>query len=176
MTTAVYRLDRTNTRSTDPNDPTRIIQTGSQRTNGYELALNGSLTPAWTIAGGYAYQNAFVTSATVERGRGRAGRAGAASHTSRCWNNYRLHSEAVGRRSGLLYRSGRVRGGRQHRHAAGVHARRCGRVLFGSRPRRGCSSTSRTCSTRSYYLNADSNTNISPGSPAAVRVALTTRF
>ena len=25
---------RTNTRSTDPNDPTRIIQTGSTRTNG----------------------------------------------------------------------------------------------------------------------------------------------
>ena len=34
LTTAVYRLDRTNTRSTDPNDPTRIVQTGSQRTNG----------------------------------------------------------------------------------------------------------------------------------------------
>jgi catecholate siderophore receptor len=27
-----------------------------------------------------------------------------------------------------------------------------------------------------YYINADSNTNISPGSPIAVRVALTTRF
>jgi catecholate siderophore receptor len=29
FTTAVYRLDRTNTRSTDPHDPTRIVQTGS---------------------------------------------------------------------------------------------------------------------------------------------------
>ena len=38
LTTAVYRLDRTNTRSTDPNDPTRIIQTGSQRTNRCESA------------------------------------------------------------------------------------------------------------------------------------------
>ena len=41
LTTAVYRLDRTNTRSTDPNDPTRIVQTGSQRTNGFELGVNG---------------------------------------------------------------------------------------------------------------------------------------
>ena len=32
LTTAAYRLDRTNTRATDPNDPTRIVQTGSQRT------------------------------------------------------------------------------------------------------------------------------------------------
>jgi catecholate siderophore receptor len=27
-----------------------------------------------------------------------------------------------------------------------------------------------------YYVNADSNTNISPGSPRAVHVAMTTRF
>ena len=27
-----------------------------------------------------------------------------------------------------------------------------------------------------YYLNAHSNTNITPGSPRAIRLALTTRF
>src|SRR5262249_23498270 len=31
LTTAVYRLYRTNTRATDPNDATRIVQTGKQR-------------------------------------------------------------------------------------------------------------------------------------------------
>jgi catecholate siderophore receptor len=31
-------------------------------------------------------------------------------------------------------------------------------------------------SDESYYLNAHSNTNITPGSPRAVRFALTTRF
>jgi catecholate siderophore receptor len=54
LTTAVYRLDRTNTRATDPNDPTRIVQTGSQRTNGYELGVNGNITRSWRVAGGYA--------------------------------------------------------------------------------------------------------------------------
>jgi catecholate siderophore receptor len=29
---------------------------------------------------------------------------------------------------------------------------------------------------RKYFINADSNTNISPGSPRALRVALITRF
>ena len=29
---------------------------------------------------------------------------------------------------------------------------------------------------KEYYLNADSNTNISPGSPRALRVGLTTKF
>ena len=41
LTAAVYQLDRTNTRSTDPNDPTRIVQTGSQRTSGFELGVSG---------------------------------------------------------------------------------------------------------------------------------------
>jgi catecholate siderophore receptor len=29
---------------------------------------------------------------------------------------------------------------------------------------------------RTYYANADSNTNITPGSPRSVRVGITTRF
>jgi hypothetical protein len=33
LTTAAYRLDRTNTRATDPTDPTRIVQTGDSNTN-----------------------------------------------------------------------------------------------------------------------------------------------
>ena len=103
MTTAVYRLDRTNTRSTDPNDPTRIIQTGSQRTNGYELALNGNLTPAWAIAGGYAYQNAYVTSATASAAAG-AQVGQVPHHTLSLWNNYRLHPK-LSAGVGLLYRS-----------------------------------------------------------------------
>src|SRR5207253_6073196 len=86
---AVYRLDRTNTRSTDPNDPTRIVQTGSQRTNGVEIGANGSITRAWKIAGGYAHQDAFVTSATT------AARAGAQvaqvpHNTFSLWNNYQV--------------------------------------------------------------------------------------
>ena len=60
LTTAVYRLDRTNTRSTDPNDATRIVQTGSQRTNGFEAGWNGSVTRAWRVSGGYEIGRAHV--------------------------------------------------------------------------------------------------------------------
>ena len=90
LTTAVYRLDRTNTRSTDPNDPTRIVQTGSQRTSGYELGVNGSLASAWTVAGGYAYQDAFVTSATTAAAAG-AQVGQVPRHTLSLWNNYQVH-------------------------------------------------------------------------------------
>lgn len=52
VTIAVYRLDRTNTTARDPNDPSRIVQTGSQRTAGYEAGINGSLMRRWMVLGG----------------------------------------------------------------------------------------------------------------------------
>ncbi|MGH7626056.1 MAG: TonB-dependent receptor, partial [Gemmatimonadaceae bacterium] len=65
LTAALYRLDRTNTRAPDPLDPTRMLQTGSQRSTGFELGASGRITSAWMIAGGYAYQDATITSTTT---------------------------------------------------------------------------------------------------------------
>jgi catecholate siderophore receptor len=173
VTTALYRLDRTNTRSTDPDDPTRVVQTGSQRTNGYELGVNGNVTPLWTIAGGYAYQDAFVTSATAAAAAGaRVGQV--PHHTLSLWNNYQIRPR-VAAALGILRRSdmfaaidntvvlpgytrvdaaGFVRLARQLRLQVNVEN------LFDS----------------TYYINADSNTNISFGFPRAVRVGLTANF
>jgi catecholate siderophore receptor len=80
LNTALYRLDRTNTRATDPNDPTRIVQTGSQRTTGLEVGLSGNITRSWKLLGGYAFQDARVTSPTVSAPKGARGGSGAAEH------------------------------------------------------------------------------------------------
>jgi catecholate siderophore receptor len=89
LTGAFYRLDRTNTSAPDPNDPALLVQTGQQRTTGYELGVSGNLTSAWQIAGGYAVQRATIVSRTV------ASPAGATSplvpHASlSLWNRYQL--------------------------------------------------------------------------------------
>jgi catecholate siderophore receptor len=173
VTSALYRLDRTNTRSTDPNDPTRIIQTGSQRTNGYELALNGNLTPAWTIAGGYAYQHAFVTSATVSAAAG-AQVGQVPHHTVSLWNNYRLHSK-VSAGLGLLYRSDMFVAV-DNTVTLPEYTRVDAAVFYSLTARTRLQLNVENLFDAKYYLNADSNTNISPGSPVAVRIALTTRF
>jgi catecholate siderophore receptor len=173
VTAAAYRLDRTNTRSTDPNDPARIVQTGSQRTNGYELGVNGRVLPAWRVAGGYAYQDAFVTSATA------AARAGAQAgqvphHTFSLWNHYTFHPRlAAG--VGVLHRSAMfatvdntvtLPGYTRADAAAYLTVRKGLRLqanvenLFNAR----------------YFANADSNTNISPGAPRALRIALMAAF
>ena len=108
LTTAVYRLDRKNTRATDPNDPTRIVQTGSQRTNGYELGLSGNLTRAWRIAGGYAYQDAFITRATTAA-RAAALVAQVPHHNFSVWNNSQILSSS--QRHSAFSPVGHVRGG-----------------------------------------------------------------
>jgi len=173
VTTAVYRLDRTNTRSTDPNDPTRIIQTGRTRSDGFEIGLNGRLTRAWRIVGGYAWQDAFIATATTSAPAG-AQVAQVPHHNFSAWNNYQFSTKlAAG--FGIVRRSdmfaaidntvtlpGYTRADAAFYYSVSEKMRLQANVenLFGA----------------TYYVNADSNTNISPGSSRAVRVALTARF
>jgi catecholate siderophore receptor len=173
LTTAAYRLDRTNTRSTDPNDPTRIVQTGSQRTNGYELGINGRVSSAWRMAGGYAWQDAVVTSATT------AARAGARvgqvpRHTLSLWNQYQAHPKlAFG--LGVVQRSDMFAAIDNTVTLPGyVRVDAAAYYRLGDRAR--LQANVENALNRAYFLNADSNTNISPGAPRTLRVALTTRF
>jgi catecholate siderophore receptor len=173
LTTALYRLDRTNTRATDPADPTRIVQTGSQRTSGYEIGINGSITSAWKIAGGYAHQNAFVTSATT------AARAGAQvgqvpRHTFSLWNNYQLLPK-VGAALGIVRRSDMFAAIDDSVTLPG-YTRADAAVFLSLTDRTRLQVNVENVFNRVYYVNADSNTNISPGSPRAVRVALSAGF
>ena len=173
LTTAVYRLDRTNTRSTDPNDPTRILQTGSQRTNGYELGLNGRITSAWDVAGGYAYQDAFVTSATTAAQPGaRVGQV--PHHTISLWNHYRFHPR-VSTGLGVLYRSDMFATIDNTVTLPG-YARADAAVFYMLTNHVRVQANVENVFNKRYYVNADSNTNISPGFPRTLRVGLTTMF
>ncbi|WP_299326967.1 TonB-dependent siderophore receptor [Parasphingopyxis sp.] len=62
LTAAIFRLDRENGTTPDPNDPGNSILTGS-RTEGFELQLVGEILPGWSVNAGYSYLDAD------ERGR-----------------------------------------------------------------------------------------------------------
>ncbi len=173
ITSSVYRLDRTNTRSVDPNDPTRIVQTGSQRTNGYELGVNGQVTSEWTIAGGYAYQDAFVTSATAAA-RQDAHVGQVPHHTFSLWNNYRVHPR-VGVGLGVTRRSDMFATIDNTVTLPG-YTRADAAAYFTVRHRWRLQANVENLFNKTYFANADSNTNISPGFPRTVRVALTAGF
>jgi catecholate siderophore receptor len=173
LTTAVYRLNRTNTRSIDPNDPTRIVQTGSQRTNGYELGLNGSITRNWKISGGYAYQDAFITSATATARAG-AQVAQVPHHTFSLWNNYQIFRR-VGTGIGIIRRSN-MYAAIDNSVVLPGYTRADAAIFVSVNERTRLQANIENLFDRKYYVNADSNTNISPGSPRTVRIGLIAKF
>jgi catecholate siderophore receptor len=173
LTLAAYRLDRTNTRSIHPTDPTRIVQTGSQRTNGVEFGVTGKVTRAWQVAGGYAYQDAFVTSATATARAG-AEVAQVPHNAFSLWNNYQILPR-LGAGLGILNRSDMFAA--IDNTVILPHYTRADAALFYSLTERMRLQVNvENLLGRTYYINADGNNNISPGSPRAVRAGLTARF
>ena len=57
MNAALFNLQRTNIKNTDPSNPALSINAGTQRTNGLELSVNGRLPYRWDISGGYSYMD-----------------------------------------------------------------------------------------------------------------------
>ena len=173
LTTALYRLDRSNTRATDPNNPTAIVQTGGQRSNGFELGLSGSVTRKWKITGGYAYQDAFVVSATTAAAAG-AQVAQVPHHTFSLWNNYQI-ARRWGAGLGVLERT-KMFAAIDDTVTLPGYTRADTAVYYSINEKIRLQANVENLFNAKYYLNADSNTNISPGSSRAVRVGLTVRF
>jgi catecholate siderophore receptor len=173
LTAAAYRLNLTNARSIDPTDPTRIVQTGSHRTNGFELSLNGSITRDWKILGGYSYQDAYVTSATASAPLG-ARVAQVPRNTFSLWNNYRLSSK-FGGGLGIIYRSDMF-ASIDNRVVLPGYTRADAAFYFNATERVTLQANFENLFDTNYFVNAHTNDNISPGTPRAVRVALNWRF
>ena len=173
LTGALYRQNRTNTRATDPTDPTRILQTGSQRTNGIELGVNGNFTRKWQVVGGYAYQNAFITSPTTAAPKG-ARVAMVPRHTFSLWNNYQVISR-LGFGVGLVNRDDMF-AAIDNTVVLPGYIRADAAVYFKFNEKFRLQSNLTNLFNRKYYVNADGNNNISPGAPRGVRVSLLASF
>ncbi|MGH8830257.1 MAG: TonB-dependent receptor, partial [Polaromonas sp.] len=55
VTAALFNLQRSNIKNTDPANPALQINVGKQRTHGLELTANGRLPGRWDLSAGYAY-------------------------------------------------------------------------------------------------------------------------
>ena len=173
LTTAVYRLNRTNTRAVDPNNPAQIVQTGSQRTNGYEFALDGSVTNKWIVAGGYSYQDAFISSATSAAREG-ARVAMVPRHTFSLWNNYRLLSRLSGG-LGLIHQAD-MWAGIDNTVTLPGFTRADVALFYSMTEKMRLQVNVENLTDRKYFVSAHSNNNISPGFARAIRMGLTMRF
>ena len=61
LTAAIFRTEKTNTRSTDFDGFTRNI--GETRVDGFELGVNGNITDKWAVSAGYTYLDSEIVDA-----------------------------------------------------------------------------------------------------------------
>jgi catecholate siderophore receptor len=61
LTGALFNLERSNIKNSDPANPGRQINVGTQRTNGLELTANGRLPGRWDVSAGYAHLDGRIT-------------------------------------------------------------------------------------------------------------------
>jgi catecholate siderophore receptor len=166
---AAYRLDRTNTRSPDPVHAGQVVQTGSQRTSGWEVEITGAPTRAWQIVAGLGSQRAWIRSRTS------AAAAGATvplvPHTTlSLWNRYQAAPRlAVG--FGLV-RQTRMYAAIDNSVTLPGFTRADGAVY--ATIRRGVRAqvnVENLFDTR-YFATSQGNNNIMPGAPRTLRVSL----
>jgi len=174
FTAALYRLDRGNVIVPDPNDPTLSLLVDAQRTKGLEIGVTGNITRGWSVAGGYAYQDGEITRTISAAAQVGATLAQLPKHSVSLWNRYDFTPRVAGA-LGVLSRTDvfastdnlvtlpgwtRFDGAFYYYLTSALRAQINIENLFDEQ----------------YYLYAHSNTNITPGSPRAIRFALTTQF
>lgn len=173
LTAAVFQLDRTNTSAPDPNDPTRIVQTGSQRTEGFELGVSGAISAAWRVMGGYAYQDAEITERTTAAPAG-ATIALTPAHTISLWNRYDV-TPMWGVGLGVIYQD-EMYSGIDNTVTLPDFTRVDAAVFFTLNDHLRAQLNVENVFDEEYYPTAHSNNNITPGSPPAFRFSLTGSF
>jgi catecholate siderophore receptor len=102
FTAALFQLDRTNTRATDPLTGSPVL-TGSSRVRGFEAALAGRITDNWQASLGYAHQSGEIRTITTAAPAGRQ-LDKLPRHQFTAWTRYDL-IEGVGLALGLVHQS-----------------------------------------------------------------------
>ena len=167
-TAAVYKLDRTNTRATDPLTNQTVL-TGAQRSKGLELGLERSISDRWQISAGYAWQKAEITKTTTAAPAGREVPL-VPRHSFSLWNRYDV-SNAFGVGLGVIARSksyasisnnvklpsyARVDAAAYYKVMRGIEAQVNVENIFGA----------------DYFPTAHTDNNIAPGAPRTVKAQL----
>ena len=52
---SVFRTTKENARETSPTNPLLVVLAGTQRVNGFQLAVTGRITDRWQVLSSYAY-------------------------------------------------------------------------------------------------------------------------
>jgi catecholate siderophore receptor len=174
LTAAMYQLDRTNVAIPDPVDATRSLLVKGQRTQGIEVGISGRITSAWSTSGGYAYQDGKITTAQPENGVVGSKLAQLPKHTFSLWNRYDF-SPHWGAGLGVINRSNMFTSTDNTVNLPG-YTRFDGALYAKIDKNLRVQLNVENLLNKYYFLSANNNNNISPGSPIAARVSMIGNF
>jgi catecholate siderophore receptor len=169
FSTALYKLDRRNTSAPDPADPSRIVQTGSQRSEGVEANFAGNLSSRWQVFAGYAVQHAEILSQTT------SSRAGATipmvpSRSASFWSRYDFSPE-LGAGVGLVAQS-KMFAAIDNSVTLPGFARTDAAIYLGVSRNLKVQVNVENLLNVKYFANSQGNNNIMPGAPRTFRLSL----
>ena len=177
FTAAAYRLDRSNVAVVDPEDATRLVVLPgeSQRVSGLEIGLSGDIGERWHLFGGYAWQKGELTrdiktSATAAVLPKGTELALVPRHSFSLWNRVDL-AERWGVGLGLVSRS-RAYTSTSNAVVLPGYVRADAAVYFALAPKLGLQLNVENLFDLRYFGTANSDNNITPGSPRAFSVGL----
>lgn len=174
LSAAVYQLDRSNVAIADPTDSTKSILIDGQRTQGLELAVNGKLAEGWSVMGGYAYQDAKITRTLSSTALAGATLAQVPTHSASLWNRYDVNSQ-WGFAAGIVYR-GAIYPSTDNTVELPGFTRVDAALYYAWDKNIQVQLNVENLADKKYYASANSNNNITPGSPRAVKLGINFKY
>jgi catecholate siderophore receptor len=173
LTGALFQLDRSNSTAPDPATPSRTVQTGAQRTTGYELGVTGEVTSSWQLVAGYSSQVARIRRRTAAAAEGATVPLVPRSTLS-LWNRVQL-TPLVAIGAGAVHQA-RMYAAIDNTVTLPAFTRYDG-ALFVAMPfrTRAQLNVENLLDTR-YYATSQGNNNIMPGASRTVRLSLSADF
>ncbi len=171
---AGYQLDRSNVAVSDPTTPGRSFLVDGQQVRGIEVEVTGRVLPGWSLTGGYAFQDGTITSSLSATALEGATVAQLPRHSFSLWNRVDVH-ERVGLGLGVQYRSDMFTSTDNTVVLPG-YTRVDAAAFVKLTERLSAQVNMENVGGATYWMNANGNNNILPGSPRAARVLLTSRF
>ena len=144
-----------------------------QRSKGVELGVSGRISEAWSIQGGYAYQDGYLTDAMGPLLAGLK-LAQLPKNVVSLWNRYDF-TAAWGVGLGVIYQTEMFASSDNLVTLPGFTRVDAG-IYYTPNERLRMQLNVENLLDERYYPNANSNNNITPGSPLAIRAGVTMQF
>lgn len=176
VTAAIFQLDRSNVLAlSDPNNAASpTIPIGKQRTKGVELSAAGELSEQLSFVAAYTYSDGKfldTVSGTVKAGNQLANLP---KHSASLWTRYNVNDK-LGVAAGVIAQGKRY-AGTDNVVAMPGFARVDAAVFYSLTDQITAQLNVENLLDKHYVVFANSNDNMTPGSPTAVKVGVTARF